>query len=277
MSGPILDDPGRRVGGRRSVTERHATLVGLVLSAVFHVILVLLYAVGLDRWGPTKAVIGVRSLSNSFSGMQVVRVVEIISPESLLESIDEELEFEPVLETEGVQPDVGPVEIEVADPGNLFRGVRAAEVLRVRSSDKRLWREARPELFELTEAERMELMLEGRLEIWADSVAAALATEDALTDWTTTDANGRRWGVSPGRIHLGDVTLPLPVYFSGTSWQREQATRRAWEDQDILNGANAQALRASWKERAEAIRRRKDRERRNTDVPPDTTRGFPGY
>ena len=277
MSGPILDDPGRRVGGRRSVTERHAALVGLVLSAVFHVILVLLYAVGLNRWGPTKAVIGVRSLSNSFSGMQVVRVVEIISPESPLESIDEELEFEPVLETEGVQPDVGPVEIEVADPGNLFRGVRAAEVLRVRSSDKRLWREARPELFELTEAERMELMLEGRLEIWADSVAAALATEDALTDWTTTDANGRRWGVSPGRIHLGDVTLPLPVYFSGNSWQREQATRRAWEDQDILNGANAQAVRASWKERAEAIRRRKDRERRNTDVPPDTTRGFPGY
>ena len=277
MSGPILDDPGRRVGGRRSVTERQATLVGLVLSAVFHVILVLLYAVGLDRGGPTKAVIGVQSLSNSFSGMQVVRVVEIISPESPLESIDEELEFEPVLEIEGVQPNGGPVEIEVADPGNLFRGVRAAEVLRVRSSDKRLWREARPELFELTEAERMELMLEGRLEIWADSVAAALATEDALTDWTTTDANGRRWGVSPGRIHLGDVTLPLPVYFSGTSWQREQATRRAWEDQDILNGANAQALRASWKERAEAIRRRKDRERRNTDVPPDTTRGFPGY
>lgn len=247
--------------------------VGLVISAVLHVILVLLYAVGLDRWGPTEAVIGVRSPSNSFSGMQVVRVVEVISPEPLLESIDEQPELEPVLETEVVQPNVGPV--EVADPENFFRGVRAAEVLRVRSSDVRLWREARPELFELTEAERMELMLEGRLEMWADSVAAALVAEDALTDWTTTDANGQRWGVSPGRIHLGGVTLPLPVYFSGNSWQREQGARRAWEDQDILNGANSQALRASWKERAEAIRRRKDRERRNTEVRPDTTRGSP--
>jgi len=274
MSGPILDAPGPRVERRRLVTERHAMSVGLVISAALHVILVLLYAVGLDRWGPTEAVIGVRSLSNSFSGMQVVRVVEIISPESLLESIDEQPELEPVLETEVVQPNVGPV--EVSDPENFFRGVRAAEVLRVRSSDVRLWREARPELFELTEAERMELMLEGRLEMWADSVAAALVAEDALTDWTTTDANGRRWGVSPGKIHLGDVTLPLPVYFSGNSWQREQSARRAWEDQDILNGANSQAARASWKERAEAIRRRKDRERRNTEVRPDTTRGSSG-
>ena len=111
-----------------------------------------------------------------------------------------------------------------------------------------------PELFELTEAERMELELAGRLEEWADSVAEVVAAEYALTDWTTTDDQGRRWGVSPGQLHLGDITLPLPFYFSGNSLQREAAARRAWEDQDILNGANAQALRSSWRERAEAIR-----------------------
>ena len=122
----------------------------------------------------------------------------------------------------------------------------------------------------------MRLTLAGRLEEWADSVAAALAVENALTDWTTTDANGGRWGVSPGKIHLGDITLPMPFYFGGNSWQREQAARRAWEDQDILNGAASAAARASWRERAEAIRRRKDRERRDVEVQPDTTRGSSG-
>jgi hypothetical protein len=132
-----------------------------------------------------------------------------------------------------------------------------------------------PELFELTDAEKMQLELAGRLEEWTDSVAEIVAAELALTDWTTTDAQGRRWGVSPGQLHLGDVTLPLPFYFSGNSWQREQASRRAWEDQDILTGANAQAVRSSWRERAEAIRRRRDRDR-GEDAPASDTTGTPG-
>ena len=256
--------------------ERHATLVGLGVSAVLHVILILLYAVGLDRWGPTEAVVGVLSPSTSFSGMRVVRVVEITSPEPPLEVVEEQPEPEPALEAEAARPDVGPAEADAGDEEDVPSGPRAADVLRVRSSDDRLWREARPELYELTEVERMRLTLAGRLEEWADSVAAALAVENALTDWTTTDANGGRWGVSPGKIHLGDITLPMPFYFGGNSWQREQAARRAWEDQDILNGAASAAARASWRERAEAIRRRKDRERRDVEVQPDTTRGSSG-
>ncbi|CAN5822868.1 hypothetical protein BH23GEM6_BH23GEM6_26650 [soil metagenome] len=31
------------------------------------------------------------------------------------------------------------------------------------------------------------------------------------TDRTRTDASGRRWGASPGKIHLGGVTLPAPT------------------------------------------------------------------
>ena len=60
-----------------------------------------------------------------------------------------------------------------------------------------------PEAFELTDAEFMQLQLAGRLEEWSDSVALALAAENALTDWTTTDDQGRRWGISPGQLHLG--------------------------------------------------------------------------
>ena len=201
--------------------------------------------------------------------MRVVRVVEIEPADLTAEPPDQ-----PSQPTAEFQPEVTDIGPPVPDGVNLDeppRGRRASEVLRVRSSDMRLWREAMPELFELTDAERMQLELAGRLEEWTDSVAEVVAAELALTDWTTTDDQGRRWGISPGQLHLGDLTLPLPFYFNGNSWQREQASRRAWEDQDILNGANAQALRSSWRERAEAIRRRRDRVRAEEPPASDTT------
>jgi hypothetical protein len=78
--------------------------------------------------------------------------------------------------------------------------------------------------------------------------------------------------VSPGKLHLGSLTLPLPFGFGGTTWQRERAARRAWEDADILNSLSSQAARASWEERARAIRERKDRQRGEAEQRPDTTR-----
>ncbi len=205
--------------------------------------------------------------------MRVVRVVEIELPDLTAEPPEELPEAEEVrLElTDAGLPDPGPVEL--AEPPG---GRRAADLLRVRSSDTRLWREAIPEAFELTEAQRMQLELDGKIEEWADSVAIALAAEYALTDWTTTDGQGRRWGISEGQLHLGDITLPLPFYFSGNSIQRAQAARRAWEDQDILNGTNNQAVRSSWRERAEAIRRRRDRSRDENAAVADSSGGSGG-
>jgi hypothetical protein len=274
MNGPMSAEPGLspRVARYRSVIERHSTLVGLGVSAVLHVIFILLYAVGLNRWGPTEAVVAVQSPSTSFSSMRVVRLVEITTPEEPPpEAVEAQPEPEPVVEAAAARPAVGPADVGGGDEEDGPSGPRASEVLRVRSSDARLWREAQPELYTLTEVELIRLRLAGRLEEWADSVSAAMAAEEALTDWTTTDAEGRRWGVSPGKIHLGDVTLPMPFYFRGNSWQREQAMLRAWEEQSIINGASGAAARASWRERAEAIRRRKNRERREAEVQPDTT------
>jgi len=45
---------------------------------------------------------------------------------------------------------------------------------------------------------------------------------------------------------------------------------------DILNGANTQAVRSSWSERAEAIRRRQDRNRNGNDAVADSTGGSGG-
>ena len=267
MTAPMKSDrsPGWHLPIDHGMAHRRALAVGIGASAALHVMVILLYSVVVTQWGPRETVLTVETPSRFTSDMRIVRVVEIALPELTAEAPDELPEL-----TAEAPPDsdAGPpvtIDVDLAEPP---RGRRAAEALRVRSSDARLWREALPELFELTEAERMELELAGRLEVWTDSVAAVVAAEYALTDWTTTDDQGRRWGVSPGQLHLGDITLPLPFYFSGNALQREQAARRAWEDQDILSGANNQALRSSWRERAEAIRNRRDRNRDGAPAAP---------
>jgi hypothetical protein len=235
-------------------------------SAAVHIGVVVIYSMVLTQWSPRETVFTVESPSRAFSDMRVVQVVEIALPDLTAAPPDDP--SEPTAEIQLEALDVGPPVPDGFDIGERPGGRRASEVLRVRASDLRLWREAMPELFELTDAERMQLELAGRLEEWTDSVAQIVAAELALTDWTTTDDQGRRWGISPGQLHLGDLTLPLPFYFGGNSWQRDEANRRAWEDQDILNGANVQALRSSWRERAEAIRRRRNRDRDEDPVQP---------
>ncbi len=253
--------------------HRRALAVGIGISAALHIVAILVYSVVITQWVPPATALGVDSESRTSSDMRVVQLVEIELPDLTVEPPEEPDEPAEVrLEIPEVGPPaLDPVELE-EPPGRR----RAAEVLRVRSSDTRLWREALPEAFALTEAERMQLQLAGRLEEWTDSVAMAVAAEYALTDWTTTDDQGRRWGVSPGQLHLGGITLPLPFYFGGNSLQRDQATRRAWEDQTILNGANTQDIRGSWSDRAEAIRRRRDRDRDGNVEVADTTGGSGG-
>jgi hypothetical protein len=266
MTAPMKSDrsPGRYAHKDHGMAHRRALAVGIGASAVLHLVVILLYGVIVTQWGPGETLVAVQSVSGFTSNMRVVRVVEIALP-ALTPEPPEEL-LEPTAEAPSVSN--GPPVAGDVDLDEPRRGRSAAEVLRVTSSDTRLWREAMPELFELTEAERMELELAGRLEQWADSVAEVVAAEYALTDWTTTDDQGRRWGISPGQLHLGDITLPLPFYFSGNSLQREAAARRAWEDQDILNGAAIQVLRSSWRERAEAIRTRRQRDRDETPAAP---------
>ena len=284
MTEPKLPDrhAGRGLADNPRPTHRRALALGFGLSASLHLILIVLYSFGLSEWGPRENLLGVESVARPFAGMRVVQVVEISSPEDPAEDPQDQPEPEPVLDVEqeveerGPEPAVGPAEDDPDEEGDARGVVRAADALRVRSADARLWRAVLPEIFELTEAERLQLRLAGRLEAWNDSVAATLAAETALTDWTTTDGQGNRWGVSPGKLHLGSLTLPLPFNFGRTTWQRERAERRAWEDADILNSLSSQAARASWEERARAIRERKDRLRREAEQKPDTTRSSGG-
>lgn len=178
------------------------------------------------------------------------------------------------------EPEVQEVAVEVARPGEAGPpgperpaeaeaepGLSAAERLRARAGDLRLWAPVDPELSRLTEEQIMRLMLIAELEALGDSMALAEELARQATDWTYTDSEGKKWGVSPGRIHLGDLTLPLPFAFGPPPGKAGEIRDRVWEWDQIERGAATGELLRSWRERDEAIRRRMEAQRR-----PDTTK-----
>ena len=137
----------------------------------------------------------------------------------------------------------------------------AAERLRPRMGDPRLWVPLDRELTDLTDEERAEIYLRGMIQDWNDSVAVAVALSGEATDWTFTDEEGRRWGLSPGRLHLGDFSIPLPISFQLPPGRRDEMAMRNWELRDIMRGSATAAVRESWAERAREIRERLEAER----------------
>jgi hypothetical protein len=110
--------------------------------------------------------------------------------------------------------------------------------------------------------------LAGKLDAYNDSVALAAASAARAVDWTKTDANGGRWGVSPEGIHLGDITIPVPVNFSAGPGRRDEAAGRVRDWGEIQSQAGRAEGRETFEERVRAIRERKERERREGQPPP---------
>ena len=240
--------------------------MGLAVSAVVHLLALALYP-SLDR-GPADGTVPfvVPIIGEPAPGMRVVEIV----------TLDAAAEVERPPEPEEIAPVEAPVEAAPAPdlgerpgPGLVAPSPSVAERLRPFLGDPRLWVDLDPGLNVLTLSQILELELSGRIAEWQDSLASAIAAQRALTDWTYTDDEGKRWGISEGRIHLGDLTLPLPLAFGAPVGKRDEVNRRAWEWQELQRGAATGLVRESWKERAEAIRARRDRER--AKARPDTS------
>jgi hypothetical protein len=239
----------------------------LGLSAVIHLLALALYPRAAEMSMPSGPPIFVpTTASRGLEGMTVIELLEVDDAAETITPLDPEV----VRPVQG--PTVRPGAPDVSDPvgtGLVAPGPTAAEQLRPNLQDPRLWAPLNRAFADLTTEQRLELEMAGRIEEWQDSMAAAIAAEQALTDWTTTDAQGRKWGVSPGKIHLGDVTLPLPFSFGTPIGQRDAARRAGWEWAEIERGKATGELRDSWKDRAKAIRERRDRER--AQARPDTS------
>jgi hypothetical protein len=259
-----------RGGGRRRIGlgSRRVVWGAFLISIVAHLAVIAIYPLFAPRLRPDGARFSVPRSSRAPQGMRVLRIVEIdAGPEPTRPDMPDEVEdvAEPQADTELPVIDGAPTSELPPPPPS------AAARLRPRLTERRLWAPLDdPALRELTMEQREELALAGRLTAWRDSVEAALEAESALTDWTFKDKEGKRWGVSEGKLHLGDLTLPLPFSFGTTVGKRDEVAKRMWQWEEIQRQGARAAIEDSWKERSAAIRARRDKER--AEAKPDTTR-----
>jgi len=243
---------------RRARRYRIAISSGLIASVLLHLLMV--------RLSPLL----VRYLEGDVGFFDMPPPI-LVEPEGM-RAIDVRIVEAPPVEVEPApEPVPEPVEPE-EEEGEREPSVTGAERLRPRVGDWRLWVLARPtRRTDLTPEERsrmLEARLHAMLEAYDDSIAAELARQAEAMDWTVGE-EGNKWGVSPGKIHLGPVTLPLPLYI-GPGRESEQMLRDYGE---IQRQAGEGALRDAQKDRIKAIREReqKAREEAREKAKKDTT------
>ena len=239
--------------------SRRVRWVAAGISVATHAIVILVYPQLTPTRVPERAPVPV-FVPASLDGMRVVQLLEL---EEVTPTAAPEPEVEPA--PEPTQPelvdeaDAAAVRVEVEAPAGDPR--TAAERLRPFMSNPEVWRPIDPELLALTLEERARFEMAAVLDLWIDSITTAEAARVAALDWTYRDADGGRWGFSPGKIHLGDLTLPLPFNFGPNPSRLNELRQRDWEWMELERGAVAAAVEQSWKERRRAIRERMDAER----------------
>jgi hypothetical protein len=251
----VVDSHRRVLPGVRERTRRYdrALAVGLIVSVVVHILIVRLSPLLVRYLEPDMGIYTPVRIVIPRQGTQVVELVVTEDPVVP--------EIEPLPEPEPEPPPAveGPT-IPTATP---------AERLRPTVGDWRLW--VVPPLarrHNLTPEEQLAVVrarLYALLETYDDSVAAELASELEALDWTLGE-EGKEWGLSPGKIHLGGLTLPLPLYFGPhPAWSREQEDRNADYDA-IQRQAGQGVIDDTFEERVRAIRERKEREEAQRDT-----------
>ena len=253
----MTDRPNRPRPGldRRSLPERRARerrvlWVGLAVSAAIHAV-----ALGLaGGWlepdpvpaRPTGAVV-----AEPARGM---RAIELATPSERerprVPEVPDEPDAEP--ETENAPPVVARTE-----PGAVpADSVSAADRLAPRVVDPRLWEPMVLLPLELS-IEDVEARVGAAIEMMSDSALAEAEAAVRARDWTVEDDSGGRWGISPGKIHLGKVTLPLPIWIPVSIDDDLEQQRWYGLDRDLERAR----ILESFEERVKAIRERRDRER----------------
>ena len=268
-------DPGGRGARAR---ERRAVRWGLAISAILHLVAIGIYPILMQDPAADQPTLPETTPDEVLPGFEVLTLRDEAEPEPeppppdppVIELQEPDEPDEPEVELPVVEPPPLPIPApevdavvpdEADDPEDEADRRTIAERLRPGPADARLWSELLPETSSLSDSERANLLLEGMLQSFNDSVAVAAALRGQMEDWTFTDDEGRRWGLSPGRLHLGDFSIPLPISFEIPPGLANDFARRDWEIADILRGSTSAEIRSTWSERAREIRQRMDAER----------------
>jgi hypothetical protein len=128
------------------------------------------------------------------------------------------------------------------------------------TADPRLFRPMDPSgIVNGPEASRARLA--DRVRQFNDSIVAERLAAERATDWTVKGEDGKRWGVSPGKLHLGDITLPLPLAFATPPGRRDEMNARTQHWSEIEAQASRAESKDNFRDRVKEIRKRRDRER----------------
>lgn len=240
---------GRRPLRDRRARDRRVFWIGLALSLVLHVAIIAVVSRLLEPKPPSARTPSVPVVVGPPEGIRAVEIVEV--------------EGEPVAEPrrpeepEESEQDAAPV---VAVPGaeaeRMADDRTAADRLAPRVVDPRLWRPVVLIPREPT-LDEVEARISAAVELLSDSALAEAEAAVRARDWTVEDASGDRWGISPGKLHLGKLTLPLPIWFP-VDQETAAANEQWYELEQQLDRAR---ILESFEDRVRAIRERRDRER----------------
>lgn len=251
MKGPREDHAvarsGRRTVRERVGRERRVLRAGLLVSVLLHLVAVGVIGGLLER-RPEPPPPPAPLLAEPPSGMRAVRIT--VSPSAPT--------TQPVVEPRRPE-DEAREEVELRVPDIAVAAPAddrtAADRLAPRLVDPRLWRPVVLIPRDATLAD-VQARVDAALELLSDSALADAEARVRATDWTVRDGEGGRWGISPGKLHLGKLTLPLPLYYT-EEWDPE---RGEWYDLEAQ--VDRALILESFEDRVRAIRERRDRERR---------------
>ena len=160
-------------------------------------------------------------------------------------------------------PEAAP-EVAAEPQPSTIDALSVGERLRYRMAAPDVWRAPSEEIErpEMTDEERARARVAAQLGAFNDSVAAAAALAEKSMDWTVKDGEGGRWGVSPGAIHLGSITIPVgQTQFAVAAGRREEFEGRVRTWNEIQVQSSRVEANESFKDRVKAIEERKAKER----------------
>lgn len=250
-----LDADRRR---RREQGYRRALVAGGVVSLLVHVVLVAVLSSQLHlppmETGPAP--------SPSPDALEGLRLVQVEEPEPIgapprpaprepappREAPEED-------DAEDADDEGSPEEAAGADEEEMSN----ADRLRPREGDPRVWREFWDEDRSryVGGSARVDSAVRAILGEYFDSLRVAREAYENARDWTVGEGD-ERWGVSPEGIHLGDVTIPLPVneLLSPTGPRRRELERELRELEEIQRQERLRDVRETREERIEEMRER---------------------
>jgi len=226
--------------------------VGLAISFALHLLLIGLASRWLEPPDHVEPVAVDPMVVQPDAGMRVVTLADETSPAPAEDGAETPLRPEPPAPAAAVVTE--PEDEDAEDrPGEVRT---AAERLAPRLVDPRLW-EPMVLLPREPTFQDVQDRVAAAMEMLSDSALADAERAMRARDWTVEDRAGGKWGISPGKLHLGSVTLPLPLFFPVDMDQMAQDAYW-YELETQLHRAE---FLESFDARVRAIRERRDKER----------------